>query len=364
MNCYVCNSELTKENETEEHIILNAIGGKLKSRSLICKDCNSKFGSRVDNKLAEQLNPICNLLDVKRDRGKPQNVKATYKNKEILIEPGGKMKLARAYTHEDGKVVHIESATEGQAVKALRGLKRKYPSLNTEELLENAKRKKEYLDSVSISMNFGGKETTRAICKMAVNFFIFNGGDPKYIKQLLPFILGIEEEAEVYFFYPRSELFYKNEKDILHTLLLVGDPNHRYLYVYVELFNEFKMVVYLSKEYDEEPIYESYHYNVITNQVFDYSTPVRIQRKDLKKYSTNELDIKRFQERLKSLLQRIDKITVDRRISEITNKAMEEMIKRYPQEDNPYFTEEMIAFLSERVAVEFVLSFQNRLNTP
>lgn len=73
MNCYVCDVELIKENETEEHIILNAIGGKLKSKKLICKVCNSNFGGRIDDSLAKQLNPIANLLNIKRERGKPQN---------------------------------------------------------------------------------------------------------------------------------------------------------------------------------------------------------------------------------------------------------------------------------------------------
>ena len=35
--CYICGKELTKLNESEEHIIPNAIGGKLKSKKLICK---------------------------------------------------------------------------------------------------------------------------------------------------------------------------------------------------------------------------------------------------------------------------------------------------------------------------------------
>jgi hypothetical protein len=48
---------------------------------------------------------------------------------------------------------------------------------------------------------------------------------------------------------------------------------------------------------------------------------------------------------MKHLLQRIDKIAVDRRINEITTKAMEEMIKKYPQEENPVFTKEMMGYL-------------------
>jgi len=86
MKCYVCEVEITSENETEEHILLNAIGGKLKSKKLICKSCNSEFGSEIDDTLARQLNPIANLLDIKRDRGNPQNVKGTYNcNRQVKL---------------------------------------------------------------------------------------------------------------------------------------------------------------------------------------------------------------------------------------------------------------------------------------
>lgn len=47
---YICGEELKKKrNISVEHIILNAIGGKLKSKKLICKKCSSKLGYSRDN---------------------------------------------------------------------------------------------------------------------------------------------------------------------------------------------------------------------------------------------------------------------------------------------------------------------------
>lgn len=362
MKCYVCDVEITSENETEEHILLNAIGGKLKSKKLICKSCNSEFGSGIDDTLARQLNPIANLLDIKRDRGNPQNVKGTYNNKDILIEPGGKLKLARAYVETNENMFHIEASSIRQAKEALKGLKRKHPEIDIDEEIKKANRNKSYLPSVNINMDFGGEEASRALCKMAVNFFIYHGGKPEEIKHLLPYIKGNEEEAEVYYYYPKSEVFYKDEKEVLHTLILVGDPQKKHLYVYVELFNEFKMVVFINKEYEGEPIYQSYHYNVVTNVVIEYDEPVRIPAQQLKRYKSKDIDVKKFEERMKHLLQRVDKISVANRIEEVTSNAMKETIEKYSPEENPYFTNEMISFFASRVAEEFVLSFQNRFN--
>lgn len=202
-------------------------------------------------------------------------MKGTYNNKDILIEPGGKLKLARPYVEKDENMFHIEASSERQEKEVLKGLKRKHPEINIDDQIKNAARNKSCLPSVKINMDFGGEEASRALCKLAVNFFIYHGGKPEEVKYLLPYIKGSKEEAEVYFYYPKSEVFYKCEKEVLHSLILAGDPQRKYLYVYVELFNEFKMVVYINREYEGEAIYQSYHYNVITNEVAEYDEPVK-----------------------------------------------------------------------------------------
>ena len=55
IKCYLCGTEITEENKTVEHIVLNSIGGRLKSSKLICKNCNSKFGNTFDACLSKQL---------------------------------------------------------------------------------------------------------------------------------------------------------------------------------------------------------------------------------------------------------------------------------------------------------------------
>lgn len=66
--CIICGVELNESNSTEEHIILNAIGGRLKTKSLLCKTHNSVFGDDCDAELAKQLKvfPLCSKF---KDRG-------------------------------------------------------------------------------------------------------------------------------------------------------------------------------------------------------------------------------------------------------------------------------------------------------
>lgn len=78
-NCYLCGQTLTDCNSSEEHIIPNAIGGKLKAK-ILCKDCNSKFGNTIDSKLAESLLSFSNWLNVDRTRGQTPDLNCTVDN--------------------------------------------------------------------------------------------------------------------------------------------------------------------------------------------------------------------------------------------------------------------------------------------
>lgn len=85
-------------------------------------------------------------------------------------------------------------------------------------------------------------------------------------------------------------MFHKGENEILHSLILKGDPLRKQLYVYIELFNEFKFLVFLIHNYEGDSIYESYHYNVITNKVLDYDMKINILPKSLKKACTEDIN--------------------------------------------------------------------------
>ena len=67
--CFICGAELTSENNSQDHILLNALCGTLTSKNLLCKHCNSILGNDMDDILAKQLQPSALLLDVSRDCG-------------------------------------------------------------------------------------------------------------------------------------------------------------------------------------------------------------------------------------------------------------------------------------------------------
>lgn len=87
--CIVCGCELNDSNSTEEHILLNAIGGHLKSKELLCKQHNSVFGEECDAELANQLQVLSSNFQVQRQRGKNPAIEGTTSSGErYRIENG------------------------------------------------------------------------------------------------------------------------------------------------------------------------------------------------------------------------------------------------------------------------------------
>lgn len=102
--CYCCNSEITPANQCIAHVLPNCVGGSLKSEKLFCRNCDTRFGEDIDKALCEELKVVTNLLNIKRDRGKPPTIKGRLSGTqtEIILKAGQqpirKLNVERANT--------------------------------------------------------------------------------------------------------------------------------------------------------------------------------------------------------------------------------------------------------------------------
>lgn len=71
--CFAC---AHPKELTLEHIIPQAVGGKLKAY-LYCRECNDQFGREIDAEISKQFGKIATLLNIKRERGETQPFKVT-----------------------------------------------------------------------------------------------------------------------------------------------------------------------------------------------------------------------------------------------------------------------------------------------
>lgn len=74
--CYYCGCEITKENNSMEHIIPNVLRGRLKKENILCKKCNNDL-STIDKKLASNFEFLNTFLKTKTDR--PIDIKVPVK---------------------------------------------------------------------------------------------------------------------------------------------------------------------------------------------------------------------------------------------------------------------------------------------
>ena len=349
MKCYVCDIEITPKNETDEHIILNSAGGRLKSKELICKKCNTDFGESIDAILAKQLNNLANMLMIKRHRGEPQPIIGEVQStgEKYVLDVGGKPKLAKPTIEKtvDGNRTNISvtARSEKELKEILTGIAKKNPQFNVEEAIKSAQWHKEYLDEAVHFQNIiGGDEAFRAVCKCATNYFIHNQGDPLQIKHLVPYIKG-EVQKNVVWFHYQDNLYELKPDECFHILHLVGNQQEKILYCYVDYFNTYKYLVLLNDNYQGENIKHTY--------VFDLVNIAPIQREANIDYDKNTLidffankDAKPFERVKKSFdhsialgLKRQD----DQHRSELLERAVQNSLGKYP--DGTVITEKMIS---------------------
>jgi hypothetical protein len=357
MFCYACGKEITPSNRSDEHIIPNAIGGRLKSKSLLCKQCNSDFGDSIDSELSRQLNHIGNMLNIKRDRGNPQPIKGIYNKtgEQIILEPGGKPSMPKPVITEeangDKKCVHVTARSVGEAKTILKGLNKKYPKINVEETLKNAEMKRKYLDDeVHYSTDIGGEESFRSVCKTSVSFYMHTGGKREYIQDLIPYIKGDIEIDRVYFFYD-EEVISKDNGQIIHGLVLRGNSREKVLYMYVEYFNAFKFLVLLNDNYQGVNVNESYVFDLLNQAEIEPAVTLNLTRARIIRAITEKtLPIEKMRESLNQIMPVILDKQRKEVISDFASRALENSLMKYPE--GVLITEEMINELTREFMKE------------
>lgn len=174
LTCYRCSTALTDDTSSLEHVLRNALGGRLESRALLCKPCNSGCGDTIDAALCNQLMPLANALNIERERGDVPPVRITLESGEVMrrdadgnMSPEDKRPVV---TEGDGSAqFSISSPSIKQAPKHVLGLKRKFPKLDVESVMASAR---ETTTRVNVGTTFefpplGGADAFRAVVKIS-----------------------------------------------------------------------------------------------------------------------------------------------------------------------------------------------------
>lgn len=281
MNCYLCDTELSEANKTNEHIIPRGLGNNIESATLLCNPCNNELGSQIDAALISQLGILYQLVALARPGTRADAVT------NGLLEDGTPVRFEGLLHPEIPVEIHLpglepvrftaqRSEIERKARKKLKQLKQRFPDLDIEKAIASIEIKEypEHLIYFSNSSDpkqsmVGSPAFFRGIKKIAVNFYLHTGGDPNYIRDVIHQVRTGEPAPQAIskFYYPAIRpVHVPAEGEVSHIIKLVGDPDMGVLYCYVELFNTNCAIILLNDSYDGPAINQQYHYDLINRQ--------------------------------------------------------------------------------------------------
>ena len=102
------------ENDSKEHIVPNAIGGRRTVRGFVCGKCNSRVGQAWGGALCKQLAVFSTMLNVRRQRGHNQPIGVeTLHGRKLALVADGSLSPARPVVTKS-----VESSTTRVDVRA------------------------------------------------------------------------------------------------------------------------------------------------------------------------------------------------------------------------------------------------------
>ncbi len=142
----------------------NAIGGRKKIKGFIYETCNNLSGDDWESELAKQLNPLSLFFGISRERGDvPSQLFETTGGSKLNLNVDGSMDIEKPVYSKQllesgvGRQIQIRARSVPEVKRMLQGVKRKYPQVDLNELLDNVESQSSYCpDMLKFNFSFGG----------------------------------------------------------------------------------------------------------------------------------------------------------------------------------------------------------------
>jgi hypothetical protein len=284
--CPLCDADLVA-SKSAEHIILNAIGGRLTTHGFICDACNHRTGREWDAVAADQLNFWCLFFGIKRQRGRsPKELIETTAGERLLMQPGGGFELPKPIHNrrqtDAGLEIAVTARSMDEARSMLQGLKRKYPSVDVEATMRTAKENYSYPKGVvRRDVGFGGKCSGRSVVKSALALAHRSGITVRDCRDALAYLRDPNGPPCFGYYYERDLLSVRPDGIPLHCVAISANPDSGLLLGYVEYFGLHRMVVSLSKVYRGSRIEAAYCLNPLTGELLPITVALPFSESDI-----------------------------------------------------------------------------------
>lgn len=328
--CAICNVVIDDSNDTEEHLIPNAIGGHLKVKKFICNNCNKKSGEEWDSKLANQLQQLGALVRVKRDRGSfPKTIFETISGEKITIKTDGKMTPTNPTIDKKENKYSVIARDPKEAKSILTGLKKKHPEIDIDKALKQASSEKRYLNEpFHITLQIGGPLAGRSIVKSALAGVHHAGLNKFQCEHAINYIQN-EHATPPFGYYYTTDLIINRPLGIpLHCVSIFANKQDQTITAYIEYFGVYRILLCLSESYFGETLQYTHAINPENGDLLDLAVNLNIDKQTIfNSYEYLEYTSENYANAFKSVIERIQlrsqKSAADEAISEAIDYAIQ-----------------------------------------
>ena len=349
--CVLCDVVINRENDSNEHIIPNAIGGKKVVRAFICRNCNSTSGHAWDTELVKQLHPLCVLLNIQRSRGVvPKLSVKSSKGRTLIVSADRHITVPTQFIEQrDGERTHIQINTSSTAElrKKIFEIARKYPQVDAEKVFQQAKVTSGYIDEPTyIKLSFGGERAGRSIVKSAMALISDAGMRVQDCELACQYL---RSGGEACFGHYNENDFVKDRplRTFFHCVYVQGDPRAKQVLAYAEYFGFQRIIMCLSNNYVGPRFAHSYAVDPVTGRELQLDVELLLSRQDMElAYAGKKVDYAVAKEAIAELIQHYQKTAYEREKLRVIEQAVEYAFENCGSKVGEELSEAQLNFLS------------------
>ena len=355
--CVVCDESISAHNDSREHVMPEAIGGRVAVKGFICRTCNNGTGHTWDAKLASQLHPLRLMFGVQRQRGStPGLAITTTAGEDLVITADGPLTLARPSFSEEtgpeGIKIQIVARSMDEATRILAGVKRKYPKLDVDRILADAQMSTSYPKGlVHHRLDFGGEISGRSIVK-SVLAMAHHAGIPTDICHDALGYLRNSSATPCFGYYQATDLVLDRPPEVpLNCVSVEANPDTGLILGYAEYFGVQRVVVCLGRRYAGGPVRACYAVDPRTGTRLDLSIRLGFGEAEIKAiYEYKMIPDGAIQEAFAKVMPAAIKRKFEAERDRVVGEAAEYAFANCGAKPGEMLTEEHVTKLSRLVA--------------
>ena len=312
--CYLCGYPMDIGGNCvshEEHVIQNALYGRLRPSNILCQNCGNELSRTIDAPFVEIFDSITERFKhilISKDHGKDKSKSLKgylYKFENVdekipIISKDGKIVPINPFyelSDNDSKVTIYADSSRAKHYKSVVEKELKEKGLDSDKIIFEYKDDIKEKGILGIFFTEGIKDFNskfkKGLAKIAVGFASSCGISRESMKcsleiskitnkasingsHVLPYIpIGaVDRLVEA----NRPEI---EDKYPTHTLILFNEKvsdEENYLFCYADLFSTFQYYIILDNNYNGNDIYKTYHQTVIKQELPERITDIDVRR--------------------------------------------------------------------------------------